>query len=227
MVCNIFLSLQYHVTGGIYLKRKTLRKRSLLRIIALLIILSVLAVLFVQWRVRPVIASIASVQAKSFAVTAVNKAAAKALEECDIHQLEEIDTSEDGSLRSLSTNTAKANDLKHLITLKAQEAIGKLKHEKIDIPSGLIFGGDLFGAVGPAIPVYISLSGNVDSDFEEEFESGGINQTVHKLSLRINVQLSVLTPSGTLSENVTTSVLIGETVIIGSTPQGMFSCSQN
>ena len=81
--------------------------------------------------------------------------------------------------------------------------------------------------MGPAIPVYISLSGNVDSDFEEEFESGGINQTVHKLSLRINVQLSVLTPSGTLSENVTTSVLIGETVIIGFTPQGMFSCSQN
>ena len=59
--------------------------------------------------------------------------------------------------------------------------------------------------------------------FEESFESGGINQTVHKLSLRINVQLSVLTPSGSIDENATTSVLIGETVIIGNTPQGIIS----
>ena len=51
-----------------------------------------------------------------------------------------------------------------------------------------------------------------------EFESAGINQTVHKLSLRINADIRILTPSGTITEKITTSVLIGETVIVGNVP---------
>ncbi len=205
--------------------KRSVKNRMHIRIIRLLFFICILTaiIVFIRWRVRPVISSVASVQAKSFAVSAINKAAADILSENSIPELETVTSDKSGSLRSVTTNTAAANELKHKITLRAQEEIGKLNHQKVDIPAGLILGGELFGAVGPDIPVYISLSGNTDSDFEESFESGGINQTVHKLSLRINVQLSVLTPSGSIDENATTSVLIGETVIIGNTPQGIIS----
>lgn len=205
--------------------KRYVKKRShtgLIKLFLIICILTAVFIAFVHWRVRPVISSVAAVQAKSFAVSAVNKAAADVLSECDIPELEEVSSDSSGSLRSVTTNTAAANELKHRITLRAQQEIGRLNHQRVDIPAGLILGGELFGGVGPDIPVYISLSGNADSDFEESFESGGINQTVHKLSLRINVQLSVLTPSGSINENTTTSVLIGETVIIGNTPQGVF-----
>ena len=210
--------------------KRSVKNRMHIRIIKLLFficILTAIIIVFIRWRVRPVISSVASVQAKSFAVSAINKAAADILSENSIPELETVTSDKSGSLRSVTTNTAAANELKHKITLRAQEEIGKLNHQKVDIPAGLILGGELFGAVGPDIPVYISLSGNTDSDFEESFESGGINQTVHKLSLRINVQLSVLTPSGSFDENATTSVLIGETVIIGNTPQGIISTDIN
>ena len=82
----------------------------------------------------------------------------------------------------------------------------------------MIIGGEIIGPAGPDIPVFITLSGTADSDFEESFESAGINQTVHKLSLRITADIRILTPSGTVSESVSTSVLIAETVIIGSVP---------
>ena len=205
--------------------KRSVKNRMHIRIIRLLFFICILTaiIVFIRWRVRPVISSVASVQAKSFAVSAINKAAADILSENSIPELETVTSDKSGSLRSVTTNTAAANELKHKITLRAQEEIGKLNHQKVDIPAGLILGGELFGAVGPDIPVYISLSGNTDSDFEESFESGGINQTVHKLSLRINVQLCVLTPSGSIDENATTSVLIGETVIIGNTPQGIIS----
>ncbi len=209
--------------------KRSVKNRMHIRIIRLLFFICILTaiIVFIRWRVRPVISSVASVQAKSFAVSAINKAAADILSENSIPELETVTSDKSGSLRSVTTNTAAANELKHKITLRAQEEIGKLNHQKVDIPAGLILGGELFGAVGPDIPVYISLSGNTDSDFEESFESGGINQTVHKLSLRINVQLSVLTPSGSIDENATTSVLIGETVIIGNTPQGIISTDIN
>lgn len=203
-------------------KHPSRSKRKFLSVFLVLLILIIGTIVFIQWRVSPVVCSVASVQAKSFAVTAINKAAAEVLEKNDLHPLESVTASGDGTLKSLSTNTAEANKLKHLITLKAQESLSNLNHEKINVPVGMIVGGELFGAVGPEIPVYISLSGNTESDFEESFESGGINQTVHKLSLVIRADIRVLTPSGTLSETVSTSVLIGETVIVGNTPNGMF-----
>ena len=205
------------------------KRKKAARVAVVLLLLSAAGVLFLEFKVRPVTRSIALVQAKSYAVAAINETVSEVLDEMQItpESLETVSVQEGGRLTSLSTNTVQANKLKNMITLRVQEAIQDIRNKRTDVPLGTIIGSDLWGGMGPGIPVCISLSGSVSSDFEETLESGGINQTVHKLSLRINVQLSVLTPSGTLSENVTTSVLIGETVIIGSTPQGMFSCSQN
>ena len=146
--------------------KRSVKNRMHIRIIRLLFFICILTaiIVFIRWRVRPVISSVASVQAKSFAVSAINKAAADILSENSIPELETVTSDKSGSLRSVTTNTAAANELKHKITLRAQEEIGKLNHQKVDIPAGLILGGELFGAVGPDIPVYISLSGNTDKN---------------------------------------------------------------
>ena len=199
--------------------RKTHNKRVVLIRVIIFLIVSVLLIWgFLEWRVTPVIRSMAAVQGKSFAVSAINKAAAEVLEETGITETAKVSTSADGMLRSLTTDTAAANLLKHNITLRAEEYISDLRHKQMNIPLGMIIGGELIGAVGPDIPVYITLSGTTDSDFEETFESGGVNQTVHKLSLRIKTDIRILTPSGTICETVSTSVLLGETVIIGNVP---------
>ena len=83
---------------------------------------------------------------------------------------------------------------------------------------GLIFGWDIVIGSEPSVPIYISLSGNVQSDFEGSFEEGGVNQTVHKLSMKVSADIKIIMPMGSSSAKVETSVLIGETVIVGDVP---------
>lgn len=200
------------------MRKKHKNIKILTKAIAAVIIAVILLCCFIEWRVTPVVRSVAAVQGKSYAIEAINKAAQEVLEENNISELETPASSSDGKLCSISTDTAAANLLKNKITLKAQESVSDLRHKQMNIPIGMIFGGEIIGPSGPDIPVYITLSGTTDSDFEESFESAGINQTVHKLSLRINADIRILTPSGTITEKVTTSVLIGETVIVGNIP---------
>ena len=200
------------------MKRKHYICKILIKTIVTIIIIAALLFGFIEWRVSPVVRSVAAVQGKSYAISAINRAAQEVLEENRSGELETSSSSEDGRLCSIITNTAAANMLKNKITLKAQESISDLRHQQMNIPIGMIFGGELIGPSGPDIPVFITLSGTTDSDFEESFESAGINQTVHKLSLRINADIRILTPSGTITEKITTSVLIGETVIVGNVP---------
>ena len=149
----------------------------------------------------------------------------KLLDEMQItpESLETVSVQEGGRLTSLSTNTVQANKLKNMITLRVQEAIQDIRNKRTDVPLGTIIGSDLWGGMGPGIPVCISLSGSVSSDFEEKLESGGINQTVHKLSVRVSADIHVIMPAGSGSERVETTVLIGETVIVGKTPDGIIN----
>ena len=128
---------------------------------------------------------------------------------------------QNGRITAVCSDTIVTNKLKNDITLRIQENISGIRSRRTDIPLGTITGYELFNGLGPSIPLFISLSGNVRSDFESTFESGGLNQTVHKLSVKISAEITVLMPLGSYSTNVDTSVLIGETVIVGETPSGM------
>ena len=214
--------------GDFFMRRpeyKRNKRKKAARVAVVLLLLSAAGVLFLEFKVRPVTRSIALVQAKSYAVAAINETVSEVLDEMQItpESLETVSVQEGVRLTSLSTNTVQANKLKNMITLRVQEAIQDIRNKRTDVPLGTIIGSDLWGGMGPGIPVCISLSGSVSSDFEETLESGGINQTVHKLSVRVSADIHVIMPAGSGSEKVETTVLIGETVIVGKTPDGIIN----
>ena len=179
-------------------KSKTKRRRI---IILCCFIMSVF--IFLEFRLKPVASSIAEMQARSLATEIINQSVADIITENNItcEQLETIKFSPDNRITAVCSDTIVTKKIKNDITLRT--------------------GYELFNGLGPSIPLFISLSGNVRSDFESTFESGGLNQTVHKLSVKISAEITVLMPLGSYSTNVDTSVLIGETVIVGETPSGM------
>ncbi len=199
-------------------KSKTKRRRI---IILCCFIMSVF--IFLEFRLKPVASSIAEMQARSLATEIINQSVADIITENNItcEQLETIKFSPDNRITAVCSDTIVTNKLKNDITLRIQENISGIRSRRTDIPLGTITGYELFNGLGPSIPLFISLSGNVRSDFESTFESGGLNQTVHKLSVKISAEITVLMPLGSYSTNVDTSVLIGETVIVGETPSGM------
>ena len=192
----------------------------------ILAITGIIAGIFLELRMKPVIEDVALTQARGYVIGVINKASLEVIENSDSIP-EDVRIRSDGSLAALSADTAAANRIKNELVLRAQKELENICTIQADIPLGSVVGLELINAAGMSVPVYISLSGTVTGDFEDKFESGGINQTVHKLSVRLISEITVLLPSGTASEEIETSVLIGETVIIGSTPDGMLYGMRN
>ncbi len=204
----------------------TVKKRKqhdrLSKIMGLILAGILIAVIVLEWRVKPFLDGFAEVNARSLATAAINQSVAEVLDEMEItcEDLETI-TCSDNRITSIHCNTMLTNKLKSAITLRIQKHLSDIVSRELHIPLGSLLGGELMQGRGPAIPVNISVSGNINSDFESELEQGGINQTVHKLSVRVSADLSVRQPQGMVHTSVETTVLIGETVIIGEVPAGM------
>lgn len=200
-------------------KRRS-RKRSK-RLITLLAVLMGITVFF-EVRLKPITEAVAEIQAQALATEIINRSVLEILDETGLKtdELETVSYSPDGRVAALSADTVVTNRLKNAVTLRIQENISGITNHQVDIPLGTIIGGEIISGTGPSVPLFISLSGNVRSDFDSSFEQGGLNQTVHRLSLKVNAEINILMPLSSVSTTVETSVLIGETVIVGSVPSG-------
>lgn len=65
--------------------------------------------------------------------------------------------------------------------------------------------------------------GNVNTDLKSEFSSKGINQTLHKVYLQVDCEVSILTPFNNISKRITNQVLIAENVIVGEMPETYYN----
>ena len=73
--------------------------------------------------------------------------------------------------------------------------------------------------MGPNLNIKIETIGNLDTNLRSEFESQGINQTLHKMYLQIECNVIILTPYKTIEEKIINQVLLEEAVIIVITPE--------
>lgn len=201
-------------------RRKKYRAKTLF--IAIIVMTGFIIIL--EARLKPIVETVAETQAKSLVTEIINKSVEAVMEETGItcSDLENVNCSDDQKITAISSDTIMTNKLKNAVLLRIQEKLSSICSRRVDVPLGTVIGGQLMNGQGSCIPVYISLSGNVNGDFESTFESGGLNQTVHKLSMKITVDLNMLMPLGSSSAVVNSSVLIGETVIVGEVPSGMF-----
>lgn len=76
---------------------------------------------------------------------------------------------------------------------------------------------------GPGVPIKISTMGNVITDLRSEFTAQGINQTLHRVYLQVECQVSILTPYNNISEKIANQVLIAENVIVGKIPNTYYN----
>ena len=86
-----------------------------------------------------------------------------------------------------------------------------------------MLGSKLLAGIGPNVNVKIETTGSVDTDLRSEFEEKGINQTLHKMYLQVECNVTILTPYKTMEEKITNQVLLTEAVIMGTTPETYFN----
>ena len=60
---------------------------------------------------------------------------------------------------------------------------------------------------------------NSDAVFASNFSQAGINQTIHQLTMVVSIDVAMLVLGKTSSFEVTSEVVVAETVIVGEVPQ--------
>lgn len=123
----------------------------------------------------------------------------------------------------ISANVITVNEIISDVAIKIQEELNKEENNSFDIKLGSVTGSKIFAGRGPNIKIKIDVIGNLDTDLRSEFEAKGINQTLHKMYLQVECNVTILTPFKTTEEKIVNQVLLAEAVIIGTTPNTYYN----
>ena len=113
--------------------------------------------------------------------------------------------------------------VEQIVNQKIQEQINNTEDSNISISLGSFTGISLLSGKGPRIPIEISTIGNISTNFKSEFIEKGINQTLHRLYLEIECEISILTPFNTINEKIKNEFLIAENIIVGNIPDAYYN----
>ena len=88
---------------------------------------------------------------------------------------------------------------------------------------GSFTGVKLLAGRGTGVDIVISSIGNVETDLRSEFTDQGINQTLHRVYLQVDCEVSILTPFKDLDKKISNQVLLLENVIVGQIPNTYYN----
>ncbi len=176
--------------------------------------------ILIDHQMRPLVKSIASTQAQIVSTNVISQVVIDEISRLDIDYSDIVDIQKDetGKILAIKTDMKKVNSLKSSITMSVQEKITTMGKRKINIPLGTFSGTEILNGRGPKIPLSVSMSGSVVTDFKSEFLAAGINQTKHRVYLDVSTEVFALIPGYPVNTAVNTSVLIAETIIVGDVP---------
>ena len=77
--------------------------------------------------------------------------------------------------------------------------------------------------MGPDINIKVISTGNTFTEIKNEFETKGINQTIYRIYLEITCKVSIVSQYKTIQEDISSQVLLVETVIVGEVPESYYN----
>lgn len=194
-------------------------KRWIRRTIVLTIALTVAMMVFRNKYNQP-IRELAQIQIMNATSDLINDAVDGLIEKGDIHydRIVYFEKDLDGRITALKTNMSEVNRLKTDTLQLINDEILALDQTRLGIPLGSLFLPEFLSGRGPVIPVQIISIRNSDASFSSAFSQAGINQTLHKLNMRVSVDVAVLVFGQTDIFTVTSEVVVAETIIVGDVP---------
>ena len=173
-------------------------------------------------RLRPVIFSMAEARARALAVRAINNAVYQIAGQGGMYgDLMHVALDDNERVAMMSANTARMNELSAQAIRLVQQGLGDL--EAIAIPLGAALGSRLLGGTGPAVHVRIVPVGDATAEFVSKFSSAGINQTRHRIYLKIDANVRMVIPTGSKATAVSVQVPVAEAIVVGDVPETFVS----
>lgn len=199
--------------------RKKRFLRTVLFLLVLLIVLLSLSVALLSVNMRPAMTALAIARIRSVAARAMNDAILESMgDETNYARLIQVHESSE-RVYMLQANTHKMNILAADCAEAAQERIAQIGDQGISIPIGTITGISFLAGKGPSLKVTFSPAGSVQSEFNSEFVSSGINQTLYRVNLLLTASVRLVMPGVSETISVRAEAAIAESIIVGDVPE--------
>jgi len=127
----------------------------------------------------------------------------------------------------IQPNTIVLNKMMADTTLEIAKALENLTIETIEIPLGQISGSKLLAGYGPKMKARIIPVGQVYVDVLNKFDAAGINQTRHLIYFNISSRVMVAVPFINEEIDVSTTIPLAESIIIGEVPETYVNISDD
>lgn len=204
---------------------KKLKKK--LRILFIFIFICIfLLIMVIEFRLQPVLHNIYRSDVTSMLTQIINRAVNEETDTLTYNDLVTIETNRDGHIVLMQPDLQLVNNISSNISLRIQQHLNQSKSRTVEIPVFQIFGIEILSQYSPKISAQIIPYGYVRTSMNDVFKSAGINQTRHKIYLRIKTKVNVMVPF--LSEDiiVDTEFPITEAVIVGQVPETFISLDE-
>ena len=204
------------------MNRKKRRRRRLLVLFLFLLVLAL--ALLLQLRISPYVREVAENQVVNAASNALTAAVSEQLRtgKADYNNIIMLEKDVRGNITAIKTNMGEVARLKAEIFDLLGDLAPEIQTLELGIPIGNLVLPDFFAGKGFRLPVRVVSLSTSGADLFTEFTSAGINQTQQRITLRVTMTVSILTPFGSQSADVDTDVVVAETVIVGQVPESFF-----
>lgn len=200
------------------------RKNTLARLIVSLALTAVTALtvfIIIEVRITPVLNAMAESRAKNIASEAVNDAVQRVLCEKNLRyeNLVNVTTNDEDMITSVTVDSVEMNRLCAEIRGIITDTLNSLGERTVSIPIGSLTGIDMFTGKGPRLDIAVTLSGSATTGIVNDFRTAGINQTRHQMILEVKTKVYAITQNGNISTEISNSIVVAETVIVGEVPE--------
>lgn len=189
---------------------------------------------------------IAELKTIEFATRTINSAV-KSTEDISFDDLVEINYDNNGNVSTLGWNSEAVNRALRSATERAEYFLyGMNKGEQIDvddpnlepiqfgdsvgdlaakdptvveIPLGQATRNTVLANLGPKIPVHFEIVGSLRSDVLHEVKEFGVNAALFEIYIPVTVNIQIVIPFSTTTQEVSTRVFIDSRVIMGDVPE--------
>lgn len=168
----------------------------------------------------PVIETIARTRAENVMTSILEHSVAEDLADRAVSYADfvSIQRDQEGNITALTTDMAAMNQLRVELVSEILAVLSEADVSEIEVPLGSLFDSELAWARGPAIRARAITVGTVSAEFESEFSAAGVNQTLHRICLKLSVPITMILPGSSVEVPVNTQLCVAETVIVGQVP---------
>ena len=206
-----------------FFRRRLLRRlgpRGRRRLLVLLLLLIPALALYVRFGWLPTVRALVEMEVDNETSNLINEAVDAYLAQGQLRyeDLVTLERDAQGGVAAARIDLAAVNRMKSVILRELGELLPDRVRQGVEIPLGNVLLPALLSGRGGSLSVRLVSLRSTNAELESGFSAAGVNQTLHTLALRVEVDLLLLTPAGLMTRQVTTTVPVAQTILVGDVP---------